>query len=44
MDKREQDVLEQVRQKTEDIKVPENLEPENIRQMLEECVEARKRE
>lgn len=36
MDKREQDVLEQVRQKTEDIKVPENLEPENIRQMLEE--------
>ena len=36
MDKREQDVLEQVRQKTEDIKVSENLEPENIRQMLEE--------
>ncbi len=40
MDKREQDVLEQVRQKTEDIKVPENLEPENIRQMLEEKVSA----
>ena len=36
MDKREQDVLDQVRQRTADIKVPEKLEPDNIRRMLEE--------
>ena len=36
MNKREQDVLDQVRQRTADIKVPEKLEPDNIRRMLEE--------
>ena len=30
MDKREQDVLDQIRQKTADVKMPESLEPENI--------------
>ncbi len=36
MDKREQDVLDQIRQKTADVKTPEGLEPENIQRMLEE--------
>lgn len=36
MNKREQDVLDQVRQRTADIEVPEKLEPDNIRRMLEE--------
>lgn len=36
MDKREQDVLDQIRQKTADVKMPESLEPENIQRMLEE--------
>ena len=36
MNKREQDVLDQVRQRTADIKVPEKLEPDNIRRMLVE--------
>ena len=36
MDKREQDVLEQVRKKTEEVKIPQSLEPENIQRMLEE--------
>ena len=36
MDKREQDVLDQIRQKTSDVKTPEGLEPENIQRMLEE--------
>lgn len=36
MDKREQDVLDQVRQKTEEVRIPKSLEPENIKQMLEE--------
>ena len=35
MNKREQDVLDQVRQRTADIEVPEKLEPDNIRRMLE---------
>lgn len=36
MDRREQDILDWVRQETEEIEVPKKLEPENIRQMLEE--------
>ncbi len=36
MDKREQDVLDQIRQKTADIEVPKQLEPENIKRRLEE--------
>ena len=36
MNKREQDVLDQIRQKTADVKTPEGLEPENIQRMLEE--------
>ena len=36
MDKREQDVLKQVKQKTADIQVPEKLKPDNIRRMLED--------
>ncbi len=36
MDKREQDVLNKVRQKTADVEVPESLRPDNVRQMLEE--------
>ena len=36
MDRREQDILDWVRQETEEIDVPKKLEPENIRRMLEE--------
>lgn len=36
MDRREQDVLEWIRQETEEIDVPQKLEPDNIRRMLEE--------
>jgi len=36
MDKREQDVLDQIRQKTADVEAPKQLEPENIQRMLEE--------
>ncbi len=36
MDKRDQDILNQVRKKTADVEVPKSLEPDNIRRMLEE--------
>lgn len=36
MDKREKEVLEQVRQQAADVEIPESLKPENIRRMLEE--------
>lgn len=42
MDKREQDVLEQVRQKTADIQVPEKLKPDNICRMLEDKEQEKK--
>lgn len=36
MDKREQDVLELIRQKTADVKTPESLEPDAVERMLKE--------
>lgn len=35
MDRREQDVLDQIRKQTEDIDVPESLKPDNVSRMLE---------
>ncbi|MGN1168446.1 MAG: beta-propeller domain-containing protein [Lachnospiraceae bacterium] len=35
MEKREQDILKQIKDSTEDIKVPESLKPEEIEKMLE---------
>ena len=36
MDRREQEVLDRLREKTADVETPEKLRPENICQMLEE--------
>lgn len=35
MNKKEQDIIQKLQEKTDDIKVPEKLNPENVRQMLE---------
>ncbi len=35
MDRREQELLDKIRENTADVEVPEKLKPENIRQMLE---------
>ena len=36
MDKREQEVLDLIRQKTADVEVPKSLEPDAVERMLEE--------
>lgn len=36
MEKREQDILKKIEEKTEEIKVPDSLMPEQIEKLLEE--------
>ena len=36
MEKREQDILKKIEEKTKDIQVPEKLEPEQMERLLEE--------
>ena len=36
MERREQDILDKVEEKTKDIQVPESLRPEQIEKLLEE--------
>ena len=42
MNKKEQDMLRKLRQKTDDIAVPENVKPDRIRQTLEKRYESGK--
>lgn len=42
MNKREQDIIQKLREKTDDIKLPEKLAPENVQQQLEKNAQKKK--
>ena len=43
MDRREQDILQKIEEKTKDIQIPENLEPDAVQRMLEDQGEEKRK-